>query len=136
MANWIAVGPPKNWEIGVSLGGIWGIPAKYKAMWQRVQTGDVVLCYATHPVKDLVGYGVVREKQQQDTAIWPEEKQEGKALWPLRLMLDMSVFIPSSKWQSQRIAVAGQRIPLQRAFQRLNDAVASELVKSLDEIKR
>ena len=130
MASWLAVGPPENWEIGLHE-KLWGVPPTYEKVWGRIAPSDIVLFYATAPVKGVVGHGVVIATRREYTPIWPQEVKEGHALWPLRVQLEVRACLPRPQWESRRVAVQRQGLTLQRAFQRLDEKRAQELAEAL-----
>jgi hypothetical protein len=130
MASWLAVGPPENWEISLEK-GVWGIPPTYEKAWGRVAPGDTVFFYATAPVKGVIGYGEIRATKRESTPLWPQEVKEGRALWPLRVELEVKASLPRQQWEYRRVTVQRRGLVLQRAFQRLTDARAQELLEAL-----
>ena len=133
--HWLAVGPVKNWQIGIDR-QVWGVPSSYEAMWRRVQEGDVLLFYATKPAKGIVGYGIVKGKERQTSPIWPEEMEIGRSLWPLRFNLDEIVTVEETRWEREAVKPPRSHVSLQRSLQRLNDEIASRLIRSVQALRQ
>lgn len=129
---WLAIGPPDSLKVGLTQGRVWGISTRYQRSWNNVQIGDVVLLYATRPVKSVIGYGKVISKRREKSPFWPKEAQEKQMLWPLHLTLDIRFCLPLEKWESASTRVYTQHAVLQRAFQPLKDEIAQELIKTLE----
>ncbi len=69
---WLFSGPQENWEKAISH-GTWGAepgsqPAKQ--CWSKIRPGDIALFYATHPVKGLIGLGILKAKTKSTIQIW------------------------------------------------------------------
>jgi len=79
MKIWICVGKPRNWEIALS-GNIWGVAEELKSLWGILEKDDVLLFYATSPIRGIIGVGRVRNKFKQDKPLWPAEIKENKVI--------------------------------------------------------
>jgi len=51
---------------------------KARALWAKVQPGDVVVFYTTGV--GVIGYGVVEGKFESSESHWPKEKEQGKVI--------------------------------------------------------
>jgi hypothetical protein len=131
MNNWLAVGPPENWEIALKQGNIWGIPSRYEKLWVSIAKGDLLFFYATHPAKGVIGYGKIISTFRENKPLWPQEKEEGRSLWPLRIKFEIVSCLPIEEWPQKAIRLSRQRVMLRRAFQRLKDEVAKEIEQAL-----
>ena len=133
MTYWMATGPGGSWEVGLQpKRKMWGMIARYEREWDQVAPGDTVLFYATSPIKGVFGYGKVRSKVKEDTPLWAQEREEGKAIWPFRLVLDVESSLPKKSWETKRIRVSPKQAVRQRGFQKLRENVAKELIHELE----
>jgi len=132
MATYLIVGPPGNLKIGID-GNIWGLPSTAEKSWQQLVAGDTVVFYATAPVKGVVGYAQVDSTMRDTSLLWPQEKQQGRAQWPLRIILRDIRAVPSPQWVFRRISVDRRGgLTLQRSFLRLPEDRAMKLVQGID----
>lgn len=81
---WTLSGTLENWVVGL-VEGVWGAGERARALWEKVQSGDVVVFYAVKV--GVLGYGVVEYKFTSDELLWPDEVRERKAIWPYRLRI-------------------------------------------------
>ncbi|MBI4340209.1 MAG: hypothetical protein HY680_09710 [Chloroflexi bacterium] len=130
MTSWLIVGPPGNLEIGLAR-RVWGLPPGYDTAMGRIAPGDTVYFYATAPVKGVVGSGVVKGTRRDQLPIWPQEIAQGEARWPMRIEFESVQVIPRDRWGTHRVAIERGRVVLQRALQRLPDALAEKLAEGL-----
>jgi len=130
MAHWLIIGPPANWEIGIT-NKMWSLSTRYEKFWARLQPKDNILFYATAPVKGVIGSGVVVKTKKNQSPFWPEEIKEGKLLWPLKIHFEDIKYIPIKKWEDNRIPVDRQGITLQRALQQIPDERGRSLLQAL-----
>lgn len=86
MACWILSGTKENWDEGLKA-GMWGVGENAKSVWKRVQPGDRVVFFV--PQFGVLGCGTVKEKFVSKEVFWPDEKREGKVLWPYRLKIEV-----------------------------------------------
>lgn len=135
MAYWLAIGPPDNWDFCFKNNSMWGFSLHYQNAWELLTEGDVVLCYATRPVKGLIGYCTVKSKRKEDRLFFPQEREQKQVLWPLRLTLKIDKMIPSERWATHCIYLERRGVTLQRALQRLNDKRAQEIIRELDKVR-
>jgi len=132
MANWwLAVGPPKHWQIAFEHGNIWGFRAtsRLQALWESLSEGDGMFFYATFPVSGIIGYGIVRTKFKQDKPLWPQEIKEGKVIWYYRFEFDVTYCLPRDKWKTDR--VVSEKLLPRRGFQLISEELANQIVKLL-----
>jgi predicted RNA-binding protein len=93
MQVWISVGKVKNWETAIS-GNIWGVKPTQKNLWEKLQKGDLLLFYATSPIKGVIGIGKVENKFKQDKPLWEEERKKNQAIWPYRYDFKVEFVLP------------------------------------------
>jgi hypothetical protein len=130
MSNWLAIGPPGNWRIGVK-DRVWAVsPAQMKS-WEKLGKGDRVFFYATAPVKGLIGYGVVEKTSVDEVPYWPQEKEKKQVLWPFRIRFSEVKAVAAADWESKAVAPERKGIVFQRAFQPVAEAVAEKWVGPL-----
>jgi predicted RNA-binding protein len=84
MNYWTLVGTLDNWMIGIER-GVWGVRERARPLWGRVQPGDKVVFYAIKT--GVLGYGTVEGKFESGELLWPEERERGEPIWPLRLKI-------------------------------------------------
>ena len=80
MNYWLAVGSPTNWDTAFNNGNIWGLKESQRRLWENVNDGDVLLFYATIPVRGVIGYGVVQTRFKQSKPLWPDERKQRKVI--------------------------------------------------------
>jgi predicted RNA-binding protein len=104
MAFWVLSGFRQNWTVALKQGGIWGVKERLKGLWLGLQKGDVVIFYATSPIKGIIGFGRIRDKFVQDKPLWPDEEEQRKVLYPYRFDFDVEYCLPSDRWEEDRIS--------------------------------
>ncbi len=102
MGHWLVVGAPKNWDIAFNHENIWGLKQTQHHLWESLQENDTILFYATHPVKGIIGFGIVRTKFKQNKPLWPDEIKQNKIIWPLRFEFDIGFCLPPDKWGTEK----------------------------------
>ena len=78
MRSWLLSGPQANWETALTH-GTWGVEAGshvVKQCWNTIEAGDILLFYATKPVKALIGVGIAKATYISDVVLW--ENDQGK----------------------------------------------------------
>jgi predicted RNA-binding protein len=128
MKNWLAIGPPNNWKIGIK-GKIWAVSPAQAKTWEKLEKDDRVFFYATAPVKGLIGYGVVEKTSADEQPFWPQEREKNQVLWPFRIRFSEVKAVPEPDWQAQSVTPERKGIVFQRAFQ---PVVASNWARNLD----
>jgi len=128
---WLAVGPPRYWQIAFEHGNIWGLRAtpRLKALWESLSEGDGMLFYATYPVSGIIGYGIVRTRFKQEKPLWPQEIKESKVIWYYRFEFDVTYCLPMEKWKTGKIV--SERLFPRRGFQLISEEVANQIAKLL-----
>lgn len=129
MNYWLAIGPEKNWEIGIA-NKTWGASPAHAKTWGRIQPGDVLVFYVMSPVKGVVGYGKVTKTYVDETPFWPQEKEKGESMWPFRIVLGDLQVLPRKEWETKRV-MPEKGIVLQRAFQPIAEVVAQDWLNRL-----
>jgi len=84
VSYWTLSGTLENWRVALEK-GVWGVSEKARALWAKVQPGDIVAFYATGT--GVIGYGTVESKFESGELLWPKEKEEGKVIWPYRIKI-------------------------------------------------
>jgi len=131
MKYWLNVAPTNSWEESLRL-GICGVPPAEinRVQWMKMQPSDIVLFYATTPVKGLIGWGRVIEKFEERIPIWPQEKRAGHALWPFRIRIAVELVIPQDDWTVKRVKL-GSYTTVQRSLMPLSETRGADLVAKL-----
>jgi len=129
MEYWLVVGSSKNWDIAFNHGNIWGLKQTQRHLWERLDENDKVLFYATHPVKGIIGFGIVRTKFKQNKPLWPDEVKQNKIIWPLRFEFDIGFCLPPDKWGSDK--VISKELWPRAGFQLIAENLGKELLSSL-----
>ena len=135
MKYWLAVGSPDNWAFCLNNRNIWGVSVRYLNVWQFLTEGDIVLCYATSPVKGLIGYCTVQSKQKGSHPLFPAERKGREVLYPLRMALIPRKVIPHKKWEASCVAIERGRLVLPLALQEVPAQRASSLVAELEGVQ-
>jgi hypothetical protein len=131
---WLVVGSPDNWRTAFEHKNIWGLKQTQRHLWEALSQEDVLLFYATSPVRGIIGYGAVRTKFRQDKPLWPQEIKERKVIWPLRFEFNIERCLPFDKWQTSK--VTSRELFPRGGFQTLSHAIAEELVSKLKSLPR
>jgi len=129
MNYWLVVGSPENWNTAFDHRNIWGIKETQRHLWESVSEKDTLLFYATKPVGDIIGYGVVRTKFKQSKPLWPDELKEYKVIWPLRFEFDVEFCLSPDEWASGKL-VSKELWP-RAGFQLLNQNTGKKLVSNI-----
>jgi predicted RNA-binding protein with PUA-like domain len=146
MQVWISVGKVKNWETAIS-GNIWGVKPTQKNLWEKLQKGDLLLFYATSPIKGVIGIAKVENKFKQDKPLWEEERKKNQAIWPYRYDFKVEFVLPRIDWESKKVSTEGAKInrmaglssvkdkeTVKSLLQKMDQTWNTELVKLLEEI--
>ncbi len=128
---WLVVGSVRNWQIAFEHGNIWGLKETQRHLWNQLKEDDILLFYATSPVKGIIGYGVVRTKFRQDQPLWPQELQKNRVIWPLRFEFDVIYCLPPDKWESQKLT--SKELFPRAGFQPLRENTAKQLIALFEE---
>jgi len=131
MAEWIAVGPPENWEKALEGENIWGVPQRYEKLWSEMREGDLLFFYVTSPVKGVVGYGRILSTFREEEPFWPQEQKEGRALWPLRMKFKPEALLPKERWAEKAVRLSRGELMPRRALQKANRELSQKLLNSL-----
>jgi predicted RNA-binding protein len=133
MKIWICVGKPENWEAALS-GNIWGVTEELKSSWETLEKDDILLFYATSPVRGIIGVGRVRNKFKQDKPLWPAEIKENKVIWPYRYEFLVEFALPRTEWDNKKIDITGLKIPTMRGLNPIKNLESVKLLfKKIDE---
>jgi len=133
MKIWICVGKPENWETALS-GNIWGVTEELKSSWETLEKDDILLFYATSPVRGIIGVGRVRNKFKQDKPLWPAEIKENKVIWPYRYEFLVEFALPRTEWDNKKIDITGLKIPTMRGLNPIKNLESVKLLfKKMDE---
>ena len=131
MKHWLNVAPTNSWEESLRLGICGVTPAEInRVQWMKVQPRDIVLFYATTPVKGLIGWGRVIERFEEQTPIWPQEKRVGHVLWPFRMRIAVEFIIPQDDWIEKRVKL-DPSMSVQRSLMPLSETLGIDLVAKL-----
>ncbi len=133
MANWLAIGPAENWQIGIKK-KTWAVSPAQQKTWEKLAPGDLVFFYATTPVKGIIGYGRVARTDVDENPFWPEEKRKGHTLWPFRITFSEVTFISLRDWETSRVVPERHGIVFQRALQPAAEEAAEAWRKALAKV--
>lgn len=76
---YVLVADEKTWNIALKQ-NIFGFSERSKGLWNTSNMGDYLAFYVTHPIKKVVGFGIIIEKFIDDKFIFPDEKTFKRAL--------------------------------------------------------
>lgn len=94
---WTFSGNPNNWEIALT-NTKWGVQMSSRKIWNLIQPNDTVLFYVTRPVSRIIGYAKVKKIVEESDILWPDEIQETRVKYPLRIHLDALRYLPKESW--------------------------------------
>lgn len=94
----------------------------------KVSQDDVLAFYVSTPVSRVLGFGQVKDRSKEETTLWPDEEEAGKALYPLRLTFTIEKLLEPDTWQKEGIFVGDLRVPTYRS---LNPIVDRKIIASL-----
>jgi len=105
---WIVPGIEANWRRAFAMQGTWGLKAdkRGRLYWAALTPNDVILFYVSGKIKRVVGYGIIRNKFYQDTPLWPEEIEAGRAKWPFRFEFDVEFLLDDNRWKDEGIPIS------------------------------
>lgn len=131
MRYWLNVAPQDSWTESLRM-GVCGVPASQlnRYQWDKVQRDDIVLFYATVPIKGLIGWGRVLDTFEDKTPLWPKEIQRGRPIWPLRIRLAVESTLPEAHWRLERVTIDPQ-ISVQRSLMPMAEGWGLGLVAQL-----
>jgi hypothetical protein len=124
---WLASGSPENCLIALKEKK-WGSSRRLEFLWQKVALGDVLAIYASKPISRVIGFGKVKEKMAEETALWPDEQEAEKALYPLRLAFATEKVLEPDAWQSEGVFVGDLKVAPRQS---LNPVVDRGVIASL-----
>lgn len=131
LTHWLAIGTPDNWSFCFEHGNVWGFPRRYERAWSSISDDDILICYATSPIKGVIGYCKITARRKAQTPLFPQEIKTGRVLWPLRVTLAAGNMIPQHLWPAERIAYVN-RNP-QAALQRVIEVNGKRIITELDQ---
>jgi len=135
MKYWLMIGSKQSWSEAFNNGNIWGLNSKQKSLWEEIKEKDIVLFYVTRPIAGVIGYGVVKTKFKQDKPLWRREKEQGRAIWPLRFEFDVSYCLPEDKWEFEKISSELLRFKAGVGFGRLDENLAKDLLSKFRRVQ-
>jgi len=147
MKVWVSVGTPESWETSISW-NIWGVTEELKSVWDKLQKGDLLLFYATSPIKGIIGVGKVKNKFRQDKPLWTKEIEENKVIWPYRYEFEVEFALPRNEWENKKVHIMGLNIKVRAGLspikdkkkiklllQKMDEMWNTELIKLVEEIQ-
>jgi len=136
MALWTLVGNEENWRTALRQGGIWGVRANLRELWEQLRPDDHLLFYCTSPVAGIIGVGTHAKSFRQDAPFWPDEEREGRVIYPYRFEMNVLYVLPESQWHSD--AIKGSLVGLGRGLvgKGLNPVRDPEVQGHIDEALR
>jgi len=133
MEVWISVGTPENWETAIA-GNIWGVVEGRKNVWEKLQKGDILLFYATSPIKGIIGVGRIKNKFKQDKPLWAKEIKENRVIWPYRYDFEVEFLLPRSDWENKKVSITGLNVNIRTGLNLIKDReVVKLLLQRMDE---
>ncbi len=127
MQVWISIGTPENWRTALSE-NVWGIVEGLKNLWEKLQKGDLLLCYATSPVKGIIAVVRIENKFKQDKPLWERELRENRVIWPYRYDFKVEFALPPTDWPTKRVSTSGLNINIRAGLNSIKDKEAIKLV--------
>jgi hypothetical protein len=101
---WTLSGTLENWKIALEK-GVWGVSEKARALWAKVQPGDIVVFYATGA--GVIGYGVRGgQVREQANPCGPGKRRRGRPIWPYRLKIRVEKVFEKPKPRPKGMLVA------------------------------
>lgn len=103
MQTWLVIGRVENWQTAFAQPiPIWGLRDSYAGTFEELRVGDLIVCYATDPVRGVIAVGRVRDKYlDRTTLVWPDETTSGKVIWPLKFRLNEIEALPQVYWEAK-----------------------------------
>jgi hypothetical protein len=131
--NWLVIGVPQHWETALSHPvPIWGLRPHYQAIFDALNTSDIVWLYATSPVRGVIGLGMIKDKYIDDkNLVWLEELKQKEVIWPLRFRIQVLKVITPDRWKKDNIKIADFNLNWQIGFQPLGEQLAVKLMERL-----
>jgi len=112
MNIWVSSGNPENWQVAIKEGGVWGVKPTLKKLWDKLSEGDILAFYASTPISGVIGFGRIKSKSIENTLIWPDEKNSGKAIWTHRFRFEIIHFLKDENlWKTKKVPITDLRIP-------------------------
>ncbi len=129
--NWLVVGVEENWDTAFAQPlPIWGLKNIRRGEFEQLNTGDIIWCYATSPVKGIIGVCLALEKYiDKKNLVWYEELINNKVIWPLRFRIQPLKLLPNQRWINDKIEINDFGLNLQIGFQLLNDQQVNILIQ-------
>lgn len=130
---WIVPGSKENWRQAFRSKGIWGLKetSYHKAYWLAIAPNDIILFHISGRLKQIVGYGTLRNKFYQDAPLWETELAEGRVKWPLRFEFDIDFLLDENRWKDE-----GQKAPKETQFNQpliwIESKVAETIIRGLN----
>lgn len=84
---YLLVGDENAWKVGIDK-QVWGFSLRNIGLWNTTKVGDFVAFYVTSPTKKIIGFGIIREKFDDESLLWNEEKFGRKSIWKYKLRFD------------------------------------------------
>lgn len=134
MKYWFAIGRRENWIFSFNHGNVWGFAGRYKYVWDKMAVGDIMLCYATIPVKGVIGYCRIREKNIGKGKFFPDEIKTNTISWPLRIVVEQIKIIPRERWEASKVTIErkSEKLTLQRGIQGIGEENAERIIGEVD----
>jgi hypothetical protein len=138
MRTWLVIGIPENWHTALAQPiPLWGLRKSYRNRFALLGRHDILVLYATSPVKGCIGVGRVMDKYVDDkTCLWQEEKQSGKTIWPLRFRFEAIHLLEAKYWRPARsprdlgpVSVTDLKLNWQMGFQELPPEIATNIIE-------
>lgn len=102
MPLWVLAGNERNWHTGIDK-RVWGLEPKWEYQWKKMQEGDPIAFYVGAPVNGVVGFGKLANKRRDLSLVWPVELETNRAIYPLRLDIQIEFVLPLEAWNSRRV---------------------------------
>jgi hypothetical protein len=127
MKFWVLTGSPGSWFSATS-DKTWGVTKRFKAIWKKVSKGDVLIFYATNPVKGVIGIGKVKKRFKDKTPLVPEELLENKIIYPYKIKFKIIHMLPHAFWERDKVSIKDLKVVY---FGQINYLTDKETIKEL-----
>ncbi len=107
--SWVFSGNKENVMIALEK-SIWGIKDKHRLAWDAIKNQDLVFLYVTNPVSRIIALLKVEKTFCDDNLLWPDEMEEKKVKYPLRIKFSCEKVLPFEKWSSLGLRAKNEEV--------------------------
>jgi predicted RNA-binding protein len=126
---WILSGSKDNWRIGIT-SSVWGVRSGLQNLWEKLQTSDVLIFYATSPISGIIGFGRLETKFKQDKPLWKDEIDQNKVIYPFRFEFKIDYVLPERDWDKLKININDLKL---NYWGGINSIKNIDAIKNLDQ---